>query len=347
MFKCMQRLIRDQRGGVLITTGLGILLLLGVSGAAIDLGNQQLLRARTQQSSDAAALAGAALSAKGGNPQQVALRYFNLNFSPTYLGVQRPSPAISVGSNSLSVSATSQQPTSLTGFVGVSSVNAGGRTVVAMEGSNSTTAQTYDVILVMDNSGSMISADAGTPQKPASRIDALREAALTMTSALLNGQNASRMAGVAWSDRVEGRQDLTSNQGTMTSFLNRMKPAGLTDSTVGMKEAEKFARGFNPSSVHAVVLLTDGQNNSSASNTSTNAICSKFKSSKTLVYTIAFGQVVVGTSPIAKEVQGYLSNCASDNPAGGKFFYIAPDARTLSEIFATITTSIMSLRISE
>ena len=340
MLRYMQRLIRDQRGGVLITTGLGILLLLGVSGAAIDLGNQQLLRARTQQSSDAAALAAANLSATGANPQQVALRYFNLNFSPSYLGVQRPSPAISVGSNSLAVSATSKQSTSLTGFIGVGSVNAGGRTVVAMEGSNSTTAQTYDVILVMDNSGSMGLSDAGGGQ---TRMHALRQAALTMTSDLLNGQNASRMAGVAWSNKVEDKQNLTSNKGTMTSFLNRMRPTGLTDSTVGMKEAESIANGFSSSSVHAVVLLTDGQNNSLSSNDSTKAVCSRFKSKKTLVYTIAFGQGVVNNSTVS----GFLSSCASDNPAGGKFFYIAPDAKTLSEIFATITESIMSIRISE
>lgn len=380
------RLWRDQQGGVLITTGLSILFLVGVAGAAVDLGRQQLLRARTQQASDAAALAAGGLVNNGVNVngQQVALRYFNLNFSPAYMGMQRPTPSVQVGTGTIAVQASHSMRTAFTNNIGVGNMNATGRTVVAIEGSKSA-AQKYDVILVMDASGSMETTDVGNsailpgdtgapcgsyvpssynavygppcPNALPSRMNALRYAANTLTTALLNpNDTGSRVAAVTWSDSALNTQSLSGSYSTVRTFLGKMFSYQGTNSTAGLAAAEQIAGSFSSDSVHALVLLTDGQNGSWANgviggsvipasviNPQSLTICSRFKSQQTVVYTIALGTPVINDSV----ARNFLRDCASDNPTGGKFFYTAPNGQTLNQVFETIVTEIKKLRISE
>lgn len=371
-------LLRDQRGGVLITTGLAIVFLIGIAGAALDLGQQQLVRARTQQSSDAAALAAGGLADKG-DPQQIALRYFNLNFSSNYMGTQRPTPTISVGNQTLSVMANNTVSSHFSAGIGVERMNAGGRTVVSVD-STSSTGQNYDVILVMDNSGSMDTNDVGgtnlsnpigttcktynpasygqaCTHPGASRLNALRGAANTLVSDLLgNGQTNNRVAAVTWSDSTLDTVNLTSDYNTVNTFLGKMFAYAGTNSTAGLQSAQGIAGSFRSDSVHAVVLLTDGQNGAwqngvignsvipaSTINPQSQSICSSFKSSGTVVYTIALGTPVI-TDSVARN---FLQDCASPKPSGGKYYYTAPDGKTLTEVFQNITTEIRKLRISD
>lgn len=151
------RLIRkfnhDARGSVLMLTGLAILILFAVAGAGVDFGRQQLVRMKLQNASDAAAVAAASMpeSTTVEQRRQVALRYYNLNFPSSYLGVARPSPLIEIG-NQITVDASATLATNFIANVGVNQLESQGRTVVdRAEERNSV----YDVLLVMDNSGSM------------------------------------------------------------------------------------------------------------------------------------------------------------------------------------------------
>jgi hypothetical protein len=144
---------RDTGGNVLILAGLGILFLVGIGGAGYDLGRQQLVRQKIQQATDAAALAAASMDF--GTPdnvrQNTAQAFFSLNYPQNYLGVARPTPTASIAGETITVSAGTTVPTSFVGNFGVSTIAAAGRSRVQFKRLQTV----IDVILVMDNSGSM------------------------------------------------------------------------------------------------------------------------------------------------------------------------------------------------
>ena len=108
---------------------------------------------KLQNASDAAAVAAASMpeGVSADQRRQVALRYYNLNYPASYLGVARPSPNIQIG-DTIIVDATTTLATNFIANVGVQQLESRGRTVV----NRATQAGSiYDVMLVMDNSGSM------------------------------------------------------------------------------------------------------------------------------------------------------------------------------------------------
>lgn len=152
----MQRirtLYHDTRGNVLMLTGLSILFLFAVAGAGVDFGRQQLVRMKLQNASDAAAVAAASMPSSVSAEQRraVALRYYNLNFPTSYLGIPRPAPSIQIG-NQIIVDASTSFDANFVSNVGVTRLESQGRTVVDR---SEAAASIYDVILVMDNSQSM------------------------------------------------------------------------------------------------------------------------------------------------------------------------------------------------
>ena len=333
MVASRKNLLRDGRGSVLILVGLGILVLVGLAGAGIDLGRQQIVSSKLQSASDAAAIA--AGSAPAGQEIQTAQRYFNLNFPDSYLGVARPTPTITQTANGTTVAASAPVPTLFLRLLGVTTTTAAGRT--GTESGSTTNTQKFDVILVMDNSGSMAVNDAGGGQ---TRIGALKVAAKTLASDLLDPNvTGSRVAGVTWDEFVIDTIGFQNTNGPMQSFLDGMLPHGGTNSAVGMAEAMDMAGAFDPDAVNAVVLLTDGVNNAPSLNQLTIDICDDFKILGVVVYTIALGPVATQYPDVA----AFLTACASDP---GKF-YNAPDATTLQNVFDAILTSVKKLRITE
>lgn len=149
----LMSLKNDARGNVLMLTGLSILFLFAVGGAGVDFGRQQLVRMKLQNASDAAAVAAASLPDSTSDTQRraVALRYYNLNFPSSYLGVARPTPNIQVAGQII-VDASAGFDANFVSNVGVPRLEAQGRTAVDRV---ATQASIYDVILVMDTSGSM------------------------------------------------------------------------------------------------------------------------------------------------------------------------------------------------
>lgn len=148
-----KNILRDTGGNVLILAGLGILFLVGIGGAGYDLGRQQLVRQKIQQASDAAALAAAGMDfgTPSGTRQNTAQAFFTLNYPQNYLGIPRPTPSVSIAGERVTVSASAPVPTSFVGNFGVSTIAAAGSSTTQFK-----RVQTVlDVILVMDNSGSM------------------------------------------------------------------------------------------------------------------------------------------------------------------------------------------------
>jgi Flp pilus assembly protein TadG len=369
--------IRNRDGGVLITTGLSILFLIGVAGASIDLGQQQLVRARTQQSSDAAALAAATVSGIGVDANQVAMRYFNLNFSSSYMGLTRPMPTINIGSKSIAVSATNTMPPSFVGNIGVKSSNASGRTVVAND-STTTTTMDYDVVAVIDESGSTGARFANGKSRMDEEKDALRD----MLDGLFPSSESSnpnlRFGLVGYTGYISTTGGLTSNKGHATSYINKLQSrchnydhwgmeAGLnmingnwsnpvnapscsvTRNTSVPPPATLRNDGASLSKAKHVVLITDGyimvepphQANGQPDYPTFVNSCNQVKAAGVIVYTISF----VSQGPGDVDA---LKKCASVDPITGQpRYFFAPDAATLKAILGSVGETIRSIRISE
>lgn len=150
----------EESGNVLILTGLAFLFLVGIGGAAYDLGKQQLVRQKLQQAADAGALAGAGREYGISDAGRIdtANTFFALNYPNSYLGIGRPLPSISVAPDvNVSVQATASVPTAFVHMFNVNTLPSKGRSVAQIN----TPQNKLDVILVMDNSGSMRATDVG------------------------------------------------------------------------------------------------------------------------------------------------------------------------------------------
>ena len=327
--KCrLFRRIFDERGGnVLILTALGILVLVAVAGAGIDLGRQQLLRARMQQSTDAAALAAGSLPSPYGDPAQTdqfkrdtANRYFNLNFTPSYLGFQRPTPSVQATDNS-TVSTGGTLRTQFVNQAGVSTTEADARSVVTAGDAS----QAKDILLVMDNSSSMCDnikdrfVDCDSSSKMALLKSAAREIARTL---LADNPLHNRVGAITWSDGVRGTQPFTESFPTISRFIDKMRGNGGTNSSTGMNAALSMMQSnTRTDSVKVVVLLTDGINKvrfccgPEQMNPLTLNTCKTLKDSGTVVYTIGFGNFI--TQPCTTFICN-VSRCSEDNFCSSK-----------------------------
>lgn len=335
----------NRRGNVLILTGLGFLFLVGIGGAGYDLGRQQLVRQKIQQAADEAALAAAAMDGNESNATRTntAQAFFALNYPQTYLGVARPTPSITIANDTITVRANTRVGTSFVGNFGVHSIAAAGSSTTRI--SSTTTRADMDLILVLDNSGSMAAPDAGGGQ---TRIAALKAAADQMVDGLLTTGGNARMGLVTWDSVVIESKGLDNNPATAKAFLGRMAPRGFTNSAEGLEKAKSLATNFRPNIARAVVLMTDGANNTpsqTASNARSLGLCNQIKNNGTLLYTIAFGSNVVNSAVIAD----FLGSCASGAPPQnqGVFFFVAPDGAALAAAFAAITTNLRKVQIVE
>ncbi|MEJ0009186.1 MAG: pilus assembly protein TadG-related protein [Alphaproteobacteria bacterium] len=164
--------LRDEHASALMITALALIVLFAAVGIGVDLGRQQLLRARMQQASDAAALAAASLPT-GAQAEPVADRYFALNFPTAYMGFTPTTPTFHQDTT-ISVSTQGTMNTTLMNVAGTHSVNAGGMSVV--DPGLGTVVQKYHLVLTMDNSYSMTVADVGASTN-------IREADLVTQSA--------------------------------------------------------------------------------------------------------------------------------------------------------------------
>jgi Flp pilus assembly protein TadG len=379
------RFLRNQRGNVFILTALGILMLVAVAGAAIDLGRQQLLRARIQQSTDAAALAAGSLQSPYSDPAQTAQfrrdtanRYFNLNFAPSYLGFQRPTPAINIGSN-ITVSGEGSLASNFVSNVGVTELQASGSTTVTSEPSSH---NDRDVVLVIDESGSTGAKVSGST----TRIDIEKAALLAMLDNIFPATPTLdvRVGVVGYTGSISTMGGLTSNKVTVRNYINSLTyrcenydhwglEAGLNmvtgvwngykppqhqcvhkhnagkdvEHNVGVAPAlTPRSDGKRVSDAKNIVLLGDGEIMREpppyfpANLPMFDNQCTAVKNAGVTLYVINF----ISTSAADEAA---LRQCASSDQDGSKLYYYAPNAATLRTILSNIGEKIGSTHISD
>lgn len=152
--RLMKRFLSDARGNVMVVTGLSILLLVSVGGLGVDLGRQQMLKLELQQAADTSALAAATMEGRASDAERIALakRYFEMNFPPEYMGVQRPTPVVTVANGEVTLKVDATVDTIFQKVLNAeSSVTVGGGSTV---GSGYAAYLDYDVVMVVDESGS-------------------------------------------------------------------------------------------------------------------------------------------------------------------------------------------------
>jgi Flp pilus assembly protein TadG len=177
----LRRLAADRRGTAALAFGAAFLPLLFVVGSAIDYSRASLVQADLQAATDAAALAAGRSAIEHGrldNKVQAEQAF--------YSGFQRPGVAVTVfdvtqDSQRLTIKVEAKVPLGFASILGQDSITLGAGAEIPLE------ATTVEVALVLDNTGSMNSANKLTELKHAATllIDTLQNASVVNTYALV------------------------------------------------------------------------------------------------------------------------------------------------------------------
>jgi Flp pilus assembly protein TadG len=145
-------LIADRRGGAGIMVGVAIVPLVTAVGVGMDAARGYMVKAKLSQALDAAGLAGAKVMTSASRNADIQM-YFNANFPNGYLGATVGTPTITPDANNanLTLTVTATVPTLFMKAAGVNTMNVGARAVV------NRVLRGMELVLVMDNTGSMLS----------------------------------------------------------------------------------------------------------------------------------------------------------------------------------------------
>jgi Flp pilus assembly protein TadG len=204
----LMRLRKDERGNTIAMMAMGLLVLAGLGGSAVDVGRTYLVKTRLQQACDAGVLAGRrAMTTAAVDPAVVtqATNFFNQNFGQGNANARDVSftPTAATGANAgqITATATATVPMSVMQLFGKTDIPLTVNCDARLEVSNT------DVMLVLDVTGSMARCpdDTQCNSGPGSKIVGLREAVLdfydTVTAA--SGTNARfRLGFVPYSSAV-------------------------------------------------------------------------------------------------------------------------------------------------
>jgi Mg-chelatase subunit ChlD len=193
-----------------------------------------------------------------------------------------------------------------------------------------------------------------------SRVNALRFSAMDITNLLMSpNPNDNRIAAITWDLIVMNTVPFTNNPAPINAFISTMYGRGATNSTSALTMAQSMgATGFRSGAVHAVVLMTDGANFSSADpansqatfNASSMPICNALKASGTLIFTVGFGTELANASASSAVARQFLSDCASGpngptKPNLDTYYFVTPDSVALNKAFTDIAGTLQALRI--
>lgn len=379
-----RRFLKDESGNVLMLFGLSVLFLIGIGGAATDLGRQQLTSVRLQQAADAAAISAGSLSHPNNQPMndeettRVANRYFALNYPDINGSTPTASVAIDHGARTITVNSSREQfATAFVNNLGADHLSAQeDSTVASFEGESTS----YDILLSMDVSYSMVcgtteltsptcndrllndqSANGFPNDGP--RLQALRETARIMSESVLSQPN-NRMAANSWDHMLRGTQAFTDNASVITDLVwsyrmvdgnGQTDVCRLTDSRLGMRQALDMYPQFRDGVVKAVVLLTDGRNRGIKPNTACEGENMPQWNDETVALCrelkargVLVYTVAFGRDVLeSQDVHNFLSQCASGVAGSntGQFFFVAPDEDALRSTFESIVASARKFRI--
>ena len=172
----LARFVRNEAGATAILFGLTLVPIIGFAGAAVDYANAYRIRSELQNALDAAALAAARAMDASDNEsvaQQTGDKVLQSNLGAGFpAGV---SATFTITDDIVTATAGLPVSTYLLGVIGIDTIDVGTTSVVNIAGG------TYEVALVLDNSGSM----AGT------KINDLKEAAGNLVDVLFANQSTS------------------------------------------------------------------------------------------------------------------------------------------------------------
>jgi Flp pilus assembly protein TadG len=170
-------LIDDRRGAVALIFGITLIPVLALAGGAIDYANAYKMRSKMQSALDSAALAAGRELDMGRSREQAsesAEKVLEANLGPAFAGRDY---SLSINESGKVVTATADMSidTYILGVIGIDNLPIAATSTVNVSNG------TFDVALVLDNSGSM----------RGSRIRDLREAASTLVETLFVGSERS------------------------------------------------------------------------------------------------------------------------------------------------------------
>jgi Flp pilus assembly protein TadG len=160
----LRRLLQDQRGALMAIVGLAIIPLFAVVGLAIDSGRGYMLRSKLSYAIDAAGLAGGRAFDTDLREEDIAM-FFEANFPDGYMGSEllpdHPIVTIDDEANTITIQASATIPTHFMRVAGVHEMTVSARTVIQRE------LRGMELVLVMDNTGSMRTNGGMDAMKPA------------------------------------------------------------------------------------------------------------------------------------------------------------------------------------
>ncbi|MGQ0677893.1 MAG: pilus assembly protein TadG-related protein, partial [Rhodospirillales bacterium] len=148
--RALRRLIPDRRGSVVAFAAIALVPLVAGVGIGVDSGRAYIVRAKLHQALDAAALAGGRVMYETTRDADIKM-YFTANFPQGFMGATVTVPTITSDSTGqvITVSASATLPTTFMQILGDKTITVNATTTVTRANSG------LEVVLVMDNTGSM------------------------------------------------------------------------------------------------------------------------------------------------------------------------------------------------
>jgi Flp pilus assembly protein TadG len=191
----LSRLRRDVRGNTLAIIGAALVPLAGMIGSGVDMSRAYMARTRLQSACDAAALAGRRIMQNDTLNSTVtneAIRFFNFNFPQRLYNTATFTPVVTKpASGTIRVTASTTIPTSIMKLFGFTTLPLNVTCDASLNFVNT------DVMLVLDNTGSMANDVNDNPTTPSnSKLQALRDAVMAMYDTLAPTQTQLQAAGM-------------------------------------------------------------------------------------------------------------------------------------------------------
>lgn len=146
----LRRLRDDKRGTMAAVMAVAAVPIIGIAGVGVDTARGYMLKQRMSQALDAAGLAGGRAVYSASRDADIAKFYF-ANIPQGYLGATLNTPTIQVGQNSetLTLVATAELPSTFTRVLGVETIDVQSRVVVRRANRG------LELVMVLDSTGSM------------------------------------------------------------------------------------------------------------------------------------------------------------------------------------------------
>ncbi len=179
MKNLLQSFGKAEGGNVFVVVALGIMMLVGAVGSAVDVGRGQIVQTKLQNALDAAGLAaGASASSDMDVLNAIITKYMNINFTGGTLGTTITSSPASLSENTLvlTVDAYATMPTTFMKVFGRDTMELHANTQVTRSNKG------LELAIVLDVTGSMC--------QPCDKIEALQDASHELLDVLF-GNNAT------------------------------------------------------------------------------------------------------------------------------------------------------------